>query len=105
MTTPQQRNCQLLYPGWATIEKAGYKCCVGAMTRAVLERAVLEMPASAQAGYVVQHCPGKEIDRTKIAQLETAETMPGPRPFLTTVLVDLSNIEWPAFLVSGLGAL
>jgi hypothetical protein len=72
MTTPQQRNCQLLYPGWATTEKAGYQCCMGAMAPAVLRRS-----ASAQARHVVQHCPGKAIDRTKIAQLETAEPTNG----------------------------
>lgn len=72
MTTPQQRNCQLLYPGWATTEKAGYQCCMDAMAPAVLRRS-----ASAQAQHVVQHCPGKAIDRTKIAQLETAEPTKG----------------------------
>jgi hypothetical protein len=70
MTTLQQRNCQLLYPRWATFEKAGYQCCMNAMTLAVLER-----PASDQARHVAQHCPGNAIDSTKIAQLETPAAM------------------------------
>jgi len=64
-TTPlQQRNCKLLYPGWATNEKAAYQCCLGAMSPKTLTLSAVD-----QARHVVRHCPGKAIGSTEIVQL------------------------------------
>lgn len=67
MTTLQQSNCQLLYPEWATNGKAGYQCCLGAMSPMTLRK-----PAIDQARHIVQRCRGMAIDRSKIAQLGSA---------------------------------
>jgi hypothetical protein len=67
MTTLQQSNCQLLYPEWATNKKAGYQCCLGAMSPMTLRK-----PAIDQARHIVKRCHGMAIDRSKIAQLGTA---------------------------------
>ena len=68
MASPQQGNCQILYPGWATVEKAGYQCCLDAMSPTTLAK-----PALDQVRHVAQHCPGKAFGSTEITELRMAQ--------------------------------
>ena len=68
MASLKQRSCQLLYPGWATTEKAGYQCCLAAMSPTTLAK-----PAVDQVRHVAQHCPGKAFGSTEITELRMAQ--------------------------------